>query len=126
MGERTACLDCCFDCTVLWDTLTTYAKKNGLDPYCILGKMQRYHVYSPTDPSARTWLEHYNATEGLSRKQRWWDVESALQGGLVMEAISALEFPGEDDREGTDWDDIADMIAVQQPCLAKRLRRSLK
>lgn len=111
------CLDCSFDCTVLWDTISSYARKNDVDAYTILDKFIKYHVYSP---SAENW--DYTAWKPPTRKQRWDDVEEFLKVGKFMEAIAALELEGEDDAKDTDWADIVKNLAASQPQVAQRLK----
>mmetsp|Transcript_79192 Transcript_79192/g.220156 ORF Transcript_79192/g.220156 Transcript_79192/m.220156 type:complete len:470 (-) Transcript_79192:37-1446(-) len=122
---HTACLDSCFDCTVLWDTLSTYAAKNQVDPDEVLGSILKNHVYTP---SGGSWTE--GGWENFSwivpsSSQRWLDVQWALQRGRLMEATCALEVVGEDDAAGLDWANIARGIAAEQPSLAQRLTLAL-
>mmetsp|Transcript_124524 Transcript_124524/g.277828 ORF Transcript_124524/g.277828 Transcript_124524/m.277828 type:complete len:457 (-) Transcript_124524:62-1432(-) len=121
-SDCTSCLDCCFDCTVLWDTVSTYAAKNHVDPNDTLSKIINYHIYDPTED---TWRSNAGENhEGPTWSQRWWDVESALIRGNLMEAVAILE--AEDDANDTDWADIAQGISADQPFLAERVKRSLR
>merc|ERR1712232_1407814 len=47
---RCGCLDHCFDCTVLWETVSTYAYQNYMDPYDVLRTMIANHIYSTPEP----------------------------------------------------------------------------
>merc|ERR1711933_480076 len=85
-----ACLDCCFDCTVLWETLSAYAEQNDLDPYDVLSNILRYHVYTPRDASWWGSVEENNGWNVSGISQRWWDVQWALKNGKLTEAIAAL------------------------------------
>jgi hypothetical protein len=42
----TRCFDCCFDCTVLWETVSTYAARNNVDPYKMLDIITQSHLHS--------------------------------------------------------------------------------
>lgn len=123
---RTPCLDCCFDCTVLWDTLSTYAAGNHLDPYQILHNILKYHVYAPAMDSQCTWLDHYRNPEGPSLQQSWWDVVGALGRGDSTEAVAVLEAEGGEDTSDIDWADVVDSLSISQPDLARRIEISLK
>lgn len=116
--DATRSLDCSFDCTVLWDTIATYAAKNEMDPYKIVDWFVKSHVYSPSDASWEyTWTPP-------TRKQRWDDVQEFLRSGKLCEAIAALEVEGEADEEGTDWADIVHKKVLEeaQPHMVKRLK----
>lgn len=103
------CIDCCFDCSVLWDTLSSYAAQNELDPYGVLDKVLRFHVFSDT----------------LAEVDRWQYTGWYLRRGDLTQAIAVLESDG-DDPEGTDWVGIAGDIAEVQPRLAERVMSSLQ
>jgi len=104
---RPGCLDCCFDCTVLWNTVSTYAEQNALDPYNVLQQLVKNHIYE---------LSPYSS--------RWSDFWFYLQNGRLMEACATLEKPGDDDEE-VDWRGAMDNVAVQQPDLASLLKAQL-
>mmetsp|Transcript_35377 Transcript_35377/g.101620 ORF Transcript_35377/g.101620 Transcript_35377/m.101620 type:complete len:502 (-) Transcript_35377:33-1538(-) len=108
-----ACLDSCFDCTVLWDTVSSYAAKNAMDAHSVLDSIVSYHVYS-CDSSSES-----------PAYRRWWDVETLLKKGYLMEAVAALEAVIEDDIDGFDWVKISNSLFSVQPDLAQRLRASL-
>mmetsp|Transcript_109827 Transcript_109827/g.309679 ORF Transcript_109827/g.309679 Transcript_109827/m.309679 type:complete len:524 (-) Transcript_109827:55-1626(-) len=126
-SDHRQCLDCCFDCTVLWDTVSTYAARNHLDPYKILEGVIDYHVYDPSYHDG--WWDaqvESGGRVGPSASRRWWDVEWSLKRGNLMEAIAALEADGEADGEGTDWADIVKGLTAGQPKLVQRLRIALR
>mmetsp|Transcript_120645 Transcript_120645/g.336647 ORF Transcript_120645/g.336647 Transcript_120645/m.336647 type:complete len:469 (+) Transcript_120645:79-1485(+) len=123
--DWTSCLCFCFDCSVLWDTLAAYAAQNHVDPHGLLTNIIKYHIYTPGQDSDNGGWESFMWV-GPSRTQRWWDVEWYLNKGKLMEAVAALEAPGEEDVPGTDWADIAHGIAENQPSMAERLRCSLR
>lgn len=115
-ANSSRCLDCCFDCTVLWDTISSYAEKHERDAYEVLDLFVKFHVYSPSDDSlAYTWAPP-------TRKQRWDDVKEFLRTGKLSEAIAALQSEGEEDAEGTDWADITEGLSDEQPHVVKRLQ----
>lgn len=115
-ADSTRALDNCFDCTVLWDTISSHALKNEQDPYRMLGLFVKFHVYSPSDESwSYTW-------KPPTRKQRWTDVREFIRTGRLTEAIAALEAEGEEDAPDTDWADIVHAIDDLQPHLYKRLK----
>lgn len=120
----TACLDSCFDCSVLWNTVLTYATQNSLCPDRVLRSIIDSHVYIPGDYPGYCWDEYKWVPPTLS--QRWSDVEYYLQNGMLTEAIAGLEANGEDDAEDTDWSRIAQAVAPYQKNLAQRLRSELK
>lgn len=131
----TACLDYCFDCTVLWDTVSSYASRNQLDPYNVLDTILKCQVWAPSDCARPSWMTLANYTwEAPSSYRRWWDVDRALKSGNVMEAIAALEYNVSDTidekaavgEKDCDWADIADSIDFDQPDVASRLRLALK
>lgn len=104
---KMACLDCCFDCTVLWETVSEYAVKNRLDPHHLLRSLMADHLYTPL-------------------YDRRSDVEFYLQGGRLMEACAALDaFSADDGDIDIDWAYIAESLATDQPKLAERLKLSL-
>merc|ERR1712113_841004 len=43
----TKVLDHCFDCSVLWETISTYAAKNNADAHSLLNNLIKYQVYTP-------------------------------------------------------------------------------
>eukprot|EP00928_Gymnodinium_smaydae_P029776 TRINITY_DN22330_c0_g1_i1.p1 TRINITY_DN22330_c0_g1~~TRINITY_DN22330_c0_g1_i1.p1 ORF type:complete len:494 (+),score=121.25 TRINITY_DN22330_c0_g1_i1:85-1566(+) len=122
--EGTACLDCSFDCSVLWDTLETYGRQNSVDPYQILRNLFRHHVFGP---SSQAWGRNYSEYiwTPTTAKQRWWDAAWTLNRGRLTEALAILEAEGDEDSEGTDWVSIADFLD-EQPGLAWRIRWSLR
>lgn len=131
-ADSTRCLDNCFDCTVLWDTVSMYAAKNGVDPDEVLSKIVRYQLYTPVDDPWRTdlnWEGPVWKEPGESpRSQRWWDVVGGLQIGDLQRAIAALEAGGgkdEEDKAVADWAVIVKHIWKHQPDLASRLSVSI-
>lgn len=147
-------LDHCFDCTILWKTLSEYAQKNDADPCALLGNIIKWHVYTPSSDGPRRRFEEFR-WEPPSRFQRWRDVEWYLTNGALMEAVSALEVETPPDvaapEEGSgaeqstngerpakklkingyndphdwyDWHDIAKGIERHQPSIAERLRQA--
>lgn len=103
-----ACLDCCFDCTVLWDTVSSYASQSNIDPYKVLRSIIENHIYSPE--AGGTWKS---------------DLEYFLSKGRLMEAVAVLEAEDVDNRGDVDWLELADSISHQQPKLAQRIRFEL-
>merc|ERR1712048_691294 len=89
--DGTACLDSCFDCSVLRNTLFTYAVQNSLNPSDVLHKVLTRHIYTPSN--AGLWGQNYAdyIWKEPTFSQRWWDVEWSLQRGKLTEAIAALE-----------------------------------
>jgi hypothetical protein len=122
--DCTSCLDHCFDCTVLWDTLSSYAKKNSREPIDIVKKIIQHHVYTPRQ---KNWDGDYTTWKWRPPNawQRYWDVDLSLRRGNLMEAIAILEAEGEEDPEGTDWRRLARGIASDQKNLATRMRLGL-
>jgi len=114
-----ACLDSCFDCSVLWNTVSRYAKQNSMCPNQVLRTIIDSHVYIPGDFPGSLWHEYKWVPPSFS--QRWSDVQWYLQNGLLMEAIAGLEAQGEDDPEDTDWTHMAQALSASQPSLAQRL-----
>jgi len=119
-----ACLDACFDCSVLWDTVCTYARQNDMRPDGIVRDIIENHIYSPLQDTI--WASYgKNARRELSLTKRWEDVEWALCRGRLTEAITALEADGETDKSGTDWVDLVWNLEAHQPELAENLQHSL-
>lgn len=110
------CLDCCFDCTVLWDTVSSYALRNGLEAHSILQIVLKHQVYNPLD---------WTSGEPIDEARLWWLVEEFLCYGRVSHAVAALEATREEDNNGTDWNFIAAKIASYQPFLCERLKTAL-
>eukprot|EP00930_Biecheleria_cincta_P056602 TRINITY_DN42680_c0_g1_i1.p1 TRINITY_DN42680_c0_g1~~TRINITY_DN42680_c0_g1_i1.p1 ORF type:complete len:549 (-),score=70.37 TRINITY_DN42680_c0_g1_i1:37-1683(-) len=96
-------LDHCFDCTVLWETVATYAKQNEEDPHAVLKRILN------------------NEIEECHLRSRS-SVVYNLNSGRLTEAVWALQ--GKEDAN-EDWSAIADEVDEQQPELAERLRHSL-
>jgi hypothetical protein len=112
----TKCLDHCFDCTVLWDTVSSYARQNDVGADDMLLRVINYHIYSPSDENFQyTWAPPTLA-------QRRQDVQECLRRGNLMQAIAALEAKGKDGEEEMDWVDIVPKVAEIQPLLGHRLR----
>jgi len=106
--RSSACLCHCFDCTVLWKTVSFYAARNSVDPYAVLDSITKNHFYH-SDTSG---------PENLA------DVTFYLNQGRLMEAAGALDKRGVDEEVGMDWNSIASHIS-QQPAIAERLRDGL-
>jgi len=131
-GENQRCLSCfdsCFDCSVLWSTVSMYAAQNSMNPHPLLEEIVKNHMYTPSgswDTDIEGWENRSWVPPALS--ERWQDVEYFLSDGRLMEAIAALEAAGSVDEENTNWSDIgnADSVVKCQPCLAKRLRGACK
>merc|ERR1712039_553309 len=128
--ESTRCMDCtsvfdyCFDCTVLWDTVSAYAATNNVDPYPLIKGLIRYHVYTPPDERWKRHKKEGDPDEPDAAYVREWhenDFFWSLKSGHIMEAIAALESV-KDDNISTDHIQIANEIASDQPHLAQRLR----
>merc|ERR1712187_409529 len=47
--DKAPYLDFCFDCTVLWETISTYATQNHMDPYELLTTIFKYNAYTPSN-----------------------------------------------------------------------------
>jgi hypothetical protein len=81
---RAACLDCCFDCTVLWSTVLKYATRNDADPYDVLDCILRQHIYSPEwgfdKPGIEKPLEVTTAPLTGRRRSRSWNGPYAMEG----------------------------------------------
>lgn len=103
------CLDCCFDCTVLWDTISAYARKSGVDAYEVLDKIRNDHIYIQSN-----WT------------RRRADVEFFIGDGRLGSAVAALEAGGHFDEELVDWGEVIEGISARQPALAERLRLELR
>jgi len=128
-SDCSACLDHCFDCTVLWDTVSAYAARNDMDPNAILGELIRYQVYTPAkDPwrGSDPWSHWSFKIELCGCSCAWWDVEDALLSGRVMQAIAALEADERDGGEDMDWADIVHGLFKNQQDLAWRLKHGLR
>lgn len=124
------CLDSCFDCTVLWDTISAYAKKSKMNPYEVLDKIQNDHIYITENWTRCAGCGHLNATpqeEGANADaiRRRSDVEFFLGHGRVSLAVAALEAGGNVDEELMDWGEVIEAISARQPALAQRLRLEL-
>lgn len=114
--DCTQCFDHCFDCTVLWDTVSAYAATNNIDPHKALRAVMKYHIYGPS------WFCECMESPGVgvpSHSQRFWDVVFYLNRGFLMPAIAALELEDQDNEEDTDWVDVAQHIIGIQPELAQ-------
>jgi len=111
------CLDCCFDCSVLWDTVSTYATQNKLNPYDVLRTILKGQVF---DSSTRS-------RAPFEDKGIFLDVTWLLQRGRLMEAIAVLEDGDETEAAATNWMGIAtDSLYSWQPDLTKHLRLVLE
>lgn len=124
-----ACLCHCFDCTVLWDTVSAYAERNGMDPNAVLGEIIRYQVYTPAgDPwrGSDPWSLWSSKIASCGRSCAWWDVEDCLTRGRVMQAIAALEADERAGGEDRDWADIIHCLFNYQRDLAYRLKHGLR
>lgn len=62
------CFDSCFDCTVLWDTVASYAEQNDADPHELLAVIIKNQVYTP--PS-EWWLYDKATYVDWGRSPRW-------------------------------------------------------
>lgn len=125
--DSTACLDNCFDCTVLWETCMSYASSNNLDPYGVLDTILKCQIYSPSDHSRPSWMTLDSCTwEPPDAYCRRCDVDRALKSGCLTTAIAALEEQGPEGEADSDWVDIIDGLEYYQPNLASRLRLALK
>lgn len=123
--DCSSCIDHCFDCTVLWDTVSSYAKKNEVNPNDVLRKIIEHHVYIPKQ---KDWDGDYTTWQWKppTAWQRYWDVEVSLRRGNLMEAIAILEVEGgEEDPEGRDWKKLANSIVTEQKDLSTRMRLGL-
>lgn len=116
-SDSSRCLDCSWDSTVLWDTISSYARNNELDADKVLKEFIKYHVYCP---ESENWREF--AWRPPTKKQRIEDVVEFLKKGKLMEAIAALEAEGEEENEDTDWSSIVQNLHQAQPMLAQRLK----
>jgi len=105
---KLACLDCCFDCTVLWNTVSSYAEKNSRDPYEMLDSVLRNSLYDTRQSFAP-----------------WGDVGYYLNNGRLTEAMSTLDSHGAEDESDIDVSNLVDSLSAQQPALADRLTASL-
>lgn len=103
-----ACLCNCFDCTVLWKTVSFYAARNSVDPYTVLDSITTNHLYG-------------FHSDGFGN---WADVKFYLNQGRIMEAAAALDKRGINEEVDLDWNSIASHI-TQQPGIAERLRVGL-
>lgn len=102
------CLDGCFDCTVLPDTVLLYASRNDRDPSDVLDWLVKHHVYSP-------WEDSENACQR--------DLAYFLAKGRLMEAVAVLEH-----KTGADRVDVRELtkdVAPDQPFLAQRIKLDL-
>merc|ERR1712196_459630 len=107
--ERSCARLCnCFDCTVLWKTVSFYAARNAVDPYTVLDSITRNHLYG-------------FHSDGFGN---WADVKFYLNQGRIMEAAAALDKRGVNEDVDLDWNSIASHI-TQQPGIAERLRAGL-
>jgi len=122
-SEGTCCLDCCFDCTVLSDTVAGYAAQNNVDASRVLCGIIRYHIY---DPCVHLEGDALAPSTTKTNLKYWWDVAWCLKNGDVTRAIATLEGGPAKLGAEVDWADIADAIAFSQPMLAQRLRDRLK
>merc|ERR1740121_2365660 len=102
----TKVLDHCFDCSVLWETISTYAAKNNADAHSLLDNLIKYQVYTPPGFG---WKKDANRVESKQSElsHRWFDVLWACERGHLMEAVAALEFEGDARESDADWDKIA-------------------
>lgn len=118
--EASKCLDHCFDCTVLWDTISAYAKQNDTNADETLLRIINFHIYSPSD-------DNWNYTwKPPTMEERRNDVQECLRRGNVMQAIAALEVKGKDDDEEIDWTELTPKVSECQAMLGHRLRTSLQ
>lgn len=107
---KCTCLDSCFDCTVLWNTVSSYAEKNSVDPYDCLRNVMQSSLWGTRESRAI-----------------WPDVWFYLKQGRLMEAMAALDTDGQDDDVRLDVDarGLLESLSSQQPDLARRLTISL-
>jgi hypothetical protein len=121
--ERTTrCFDFCFDCEVLWNTFSTYAVQNSLDPYKVFNQFVEHYAFSLSYGLFSSRPSPLWESPEPDFSQRWWIVEEYLQNGRISEAIGVLEGVKEDD---TDWARIFHHLFRKQPCLAWRLKSEL-
>merc|ERR1711865_1059214 len=115
----TKCFDFSYDSEVLWNTLSSYAAQNSMDPYKVLDAFVQDYANSLSGEFSNGGWDQYTKIRP-TLWQRWRDVEDYLKTGRLTEAIAVLEAEGDPDLEETNWANLAKGIHTVQPAMAQR------
>ncbi|CAK9017627.1 unnamed protein product [Durusdinium trenchii] len=97
-GLRPKCLDGCFDCSVLMETLAAYASKSSLELASITDSLLKFHVYYCS--GGEEWEKFSWIPPSII--ERWQVVLWGLKRGNLSEAILALEVEAKEGEEDLD------------------------
>merc|ERR1711933_427936 len=89
---------------------------NSIDPSEALRWVVDYGIYMPG------WLQIQDISAFCPRSysNRFWEVATLIQKGLLIQALAALDIDEEKDEKNLDWADIGQYLN-NQPEIAKRI-----